>query len=156
MLTIFVRINHLTNEKQLKINYSFAIPPNKKHHLLRMQIDFCHRFSLFVSFQMCLRWTLLYRIHFSLIINRSKKILYLIGQAKKQLQKFDSICSLWFALVTAPTYRTSKCTQSFLNAEMQSICQLYMLSLSTIFSIEICKLSAVLSDQKSEIVTIFR
>jgi len=36
----------LANEEQLKINYS--IPPNRKHQLLRIQIDICHGFCTLI------------------------------------------------------------------------------------------------------------
>jgi len=36
------------NGEQLKINYSFVILPNRKHHLLRIQIGFCQRFCTLI------------------------------------------------------------------------------------------------------------
>jgi len=126
-LTVLVRINHSVNDEQFKINYSFAIPPNRRYHLFRMQIDFLpwilHAHLL--VFKCVLRWTLLYRIHFSSpITSQSKKRLFICRQ-RNSCKKLDSIYSLRLANA-APTYRVSKYIQSFLNPKIRLICQCWI------------------------------
>jgi len=138
-LTVFVRINRLANGKQFKINYSFAISQNnKKRHLLRLQIGFCHFLFGFssTSFQVRLRWTLLYKIHISPV--DPKTTLYFVDQVKK----FDSICSLRLANA-APTYRASKYSIFFFNIKMQSIYQYYNLTAIS-FCIKLCIISSMI------------